>query len=104
MRVIIPEIALKSNKEMYFQKGSTLRTDENGRAEATECLPGTLVLPGHAEESKSVLRLIAEELSPGVHLSLMSQYHPTSFLSESPSPSETALIEKNMWLLLRRVE
>ncbi len=39
-----------------------------------------LVLPGHAEESKNVLSPIAEELSPGVHLSLMSQYHPTSLV------------------------
>ena len=36
-----------------------------------------LVLPGHSEESKKVLRMIAEELSPGVSISLMSQYHPT---------------------------
>ena len=42
-----------------------------------------LVLPGHAEESKKVLRTIAEELSPGIHLSLMSQYHPTSAVDES---------------------
>ena len=35
-----------------------------------------LVLPGHIKESKKVLRSISEELSPGVHLSLMSQYHP----------------------------
>ena len=43
-----------------------------------------LVLPGHVEESKNVLRLIAEELSPGVHLSLMSQYHPTSGVINHP--------------------
>ena len=36
-----------------------------------------LVLPGHAEESKRVLKAIAEEISTGVSLSLMSQYHPT---------------------------
>ena len=28
-----PEVALKAIKEMYYQKGSTLRIDENGRAE-----------------------------------------------------------------------
>ena len=47
-----------------------------GRAE-NGLLIRHLVLPGHAEESKKVLYSIAEELSPGVHLSLMSQYHPT---------------------------
>ena len=70
-----PEIALKALKEMYYQKGSTLSIDEDGRAD-NGLLIRHLVLPGHAEESKQVLHSIAEELSPGVHLSLMSQYHP----------------------------
>ena len=70
-----PVIALKALKEMYYQKGSTLRVDENGRIE-NGMLIRHLVLPGHAGESIKVLKSIAEELSPGVHLSLMSQYHP----------------------------
>jgi putative pyruvate formate lyase activating enzyme len=70
-----PETALKAIKEMYYQKGSTLTIDD-GHAE-NGLLIRHLVLPGHAEESKKVLHSIAEELSPGVHLSLMSQYHPT---------------------------
>ena len=74
-----PEIALKAIKEMYYQKGSTVAIDENGRAE-NGLLIRHLVLPGHAEESKKVLRSIAEELSQGVHLSLMSQYHPTALV------------------------
>ena len=72
-----PAVTLEAIKEMYHQKGSTLRVDENGSAE-NGLLIRHLVLPGHVEESKNVLRLLAEELSPGVHLSLMSQYHPTS--------------------------
>lgn len=71
-----PEVALKAIKEMYYQKGSTLSLDAGGRAE-NGLLIRHLVLPGHTEESKKVLYSIAEELSPGVHLSLMSQYHPT---------------------------
>ena len=78
-----PEVALKAIKEMYFQKGSSLSTDENGRAE-NGLLIRHLVLPGHAEESKKVLRSIAEEISPGVHLSLMSQYHPTILVRHHP--------------------
>lgn len=78
-----PETALKSIKEMYFQKGSILLIDENGRAE-NGLLIRHLVLPGHAEESKNVLVSIAEELSPGIHLSLMSQYHPTAQVSHHP--------------------
>ncbi len=71
-----PETALKALKRMYFHKGSTMPLDNEGRAQ-NGILIRHLVLPGHAEESKKVLRSIAEELSPGVHLSLMSQYHPT---------------------------
>jgi putative pyruvate formate lyase activating enzyme len=78
-----PETALKSIKEMYYQKGSTLLMDENGRAE-NGLLIRHLVLPGHAEESKNVLVSIAEELSPGIHLSLMSQYHPTAQVRNHP--------------------
>ena len=71
-----PEVALKAIKEMYYQKGSALQVDNNGRAE-NGMLIRHLVLPGYVEESKKVLRVIAEKLSPGVHISLMSQYHPT---------------------------
>jgi putative pyruvate formate lyase activating enzyme len=71
-----PEVALNIVKEMYFQVGSSFLTDEAGQAEKG-ILIRHLVLPGHAGESKKVLRKIAEELSTGIHLSLMSQYHPT---------------------------
>jgi putative pyruvate formate lyase activating enzyme len=71
-----PEVALKAIKEMYFQKGSTLITDEDGVAE-NGILLRHLVLPGHVNESISILRKIAEEVSTGIHISLMSQYHPT---------------------------
>jgi putative pyruvate formate lyase activating enzyme len=76
-----PEVVLKALKRIYYQKGSTLRIDSEGRAE-NGILIRHLVLPGHAEESKKVLRSIAEELSTGVHISLMSQYHPTSFVKD----------------------
>jgi putative pyruvate formate lyase activating enzyme len=78
-----PVIALKAIKEMYYQKGSTLRVDENGGAE-NGLLIRHLILPGYVDESKNVLRSIAEELSPAVHLSLMSQYHPTSLVRNHP--------------------
>ncbi len=78
-----PAVALKAIREMYYQKGSTLRIDDRGRAE-NGMLIRHLVLPGKAEESKKVLRSLAEELSTGVHISLMSQYHPTSFVRDHP--------------------
>lgn len=70
-----PDIAVKALKEMYFQKGSSLLKDQNGKAESG-LLIRHLVLPGHAGESKKVLETIADELSTGVNISLMSQYHP----------------------------
>jgi len=78
-----PAIALKAIKEMYYQKGSTLTFDEDGRAE-NGLVIRHLVLPGLVVESKDVLKSIAEELSTGVHLSLMSQYHPTSQVINHP--------------------
>jgi putative pyruvate formate lyase activating enzyme len=76
-----PDIALKAIKRMYYQKGSTLQLDDESRA-TSGMLIRHLVLPGHAGESKKVLRKIAGELSTGVHLSLMSQYHPTPFVKD----------------------
>lgn len=70
-----PEVALKALKEMYYQKGSRLITDDEGVAEKG-LLIRHLVLPGHTDESKKILRNVAEELSTGVNVSLMSQYHP----------------------------
>ncbi len=78
-----PEIAVKALKKMYYQKGSTLHLDKEGRAESG-MLIRHLVLPGHVEESKKVLRTIADELSTGVHLSLMSQYHPIPYVKDHP--------------------
>lgn len=78
-----PEIALKALRKMYYQKGSSLMTDEKGRA-VQGLLIRHLVLPGHIEESKDVLRMIASELSPGIHLSLMSQYHPVPNVKNHP--------------------
>jgi len=70
-----PVFALRAIKEMYYQKGSTLQLDANGKAESGLIIRH-LVLPGYVEESKNVLRTIAEEISTGVNISLMSQYHP----------------------------
>lgn len=88
-----PLVALKAIKEMYFQKGSKLWLNEEGRAE-NGMLIRHLVLPGHADESKKVLKSIAEELSPGVHLSLMSQYHPTSEAKDDPFLSRSLYKEE----------
>jgi putative pyruvate formate lyase activating enzyme len=71
-----PEIAAKALKEMYRQKGSSLHLADDQTAESGIIIRH-LVLPGQVENSKKVLRFIAEEISSGLHLSLMSQYYPT---------------------------
>ncbi len=78
-----PDIAKLALKEMFRQKGSNLWLDEEGVAESGLIIRH-LVLPGAVENSKGVLRIIAEELSVGVHISLMSQYWPTPAVSEHP--------------------
>jgi putative pyruvate formate lyase activating enzyme len=71
-----PEVAAAALKEMYRQKGAALHLDEQGRAESGIVIRH-LVLPGNIENSLEVLRYIAQEISPKVHISLMSQYYPT---------------------------
>lgn len=83
-----PDIALRAIKRMYYQKGSTLHLDIEGRAESG-LLIRHLVLPGHADESKGVLLKLAEEISPGINISLMSQYHPTPFVGDHPDLNRT---------------
>lgn len=78
-----PEIAAAALKEMYRQKGSTLIVNDNGLAESG-IIVRHLVLPGADEQSIKVLKFIAEEISPKLHISLMAQYYPISEVSNHP--------------------
>ena len=71
-----PEMALKAHKEMLRQMGSSLIVDNEGYA-MRGMLIRHLVLPGHITNSIKVLEAIASELSPHVHVALMSQYYPS---------------------------
>jgi putative pyruvate formate lyase activating enzyme len=88
-----PQVALMAIKRMYYQKGSTLPLDKDGRAE-NGILIRHLVLPGYARESEKVLKILAEELSPGVSLSLMSQYHPTPYINDNANLKRTLYKEE----------
>jgi putative pyruvate formate lyase activating enzyme len=70
-----PEVAFSAIKEMFYQKGSVLSTDEKGNAD-NGILLRHLVLPGYVNESKNILKKIADDISTGINISLMSQYHP----------------------------
>jgi putative pyruvate formate lyase activating enzyme len=78
-----PEVAAKAVKEMYRQKGAEIRLDDEGLIESGLIIRH-LVLPGQVENSKAVLRFIAEELSLDVYISLMAQYYPTPAVAEHP--------------------
>jgi len=67
--------ALASVKEMIRQVGTTLHTDEEGIARRG-IIVRHLVLPGFAGNSLEVLKMVAERLSPNLHISIMSQYYP----------------------------
>ncbi|MCX6285802.1 MAG: 4Fe-4S cluster-binding domain-containing protein [Bacteroidetes bacterium] len=78
-----PRVAADAIKEMYRQKGSALHlTDEN--TANSGIVIRHLVLPRQVQNSLHVLRYIAEEISPKLHISLMSQYYPTARVMDHP--------------------
>ncbi|OGP91610.1 MAG: hypothetical protein A2031_08790 [Deltaproteobacteria bacterium RBG_19FT_COMBO_43_11] len=77
-----PRFALDSLKEMVRQVGDDLEM-ENGVAKKG-VIVRHLVLPGKIENSKEVLRLIKEEVSTSVPISLMSQYTPVAKVRHHP--------------------
>lgn len=83
-----PAIATAAIREMFRQKGSRLWLDADGHIESGLIIRH-LVLPGKIENSKRVLRWIATELSHNVHVSLMSQYHPSARVAGDPSLGRT---------------
>ncbi|MFH0893273.1 MAG: radical SAM protein [Bacteroidota bacterium] len=71
-----PETAFSAIKEMVRQKGTSVRLNNEGQA-GSGVIVRHLVLPGHVENSVNALKMLAEEISPLLHISLMSQYYPT---------------------------
>ncbi|HEX3008753.1 MAG TPA: radical SAM protein [Bacteroidales bacterium] len=88
-----PDVAGEALKEMFRQKGSTLKVDDNGIA-VSGMIIRHLVLPDAIENSTGVLRFIAEELSERVHISLMSQYFPTPRVRQIPQLNRLITIEE----------
>lgn len=83
------EYALAALKEMVHQVGTTLHTDDRGIARRGIIIRH-LVLPGFVENSIGVLKLIADQLSPNLHISLMSQYYPPDRIAEHNRNSQIA--------------
>ncbi|MFC2107393.1 radical SAM protein [Bacteroidota bacterium] len=86
------EIALKALKEMYRQIGNAFIVDNSGYL-MRGILIRHLVLPSHAENSKEVLKMIAD-VSLKLHISLMSQYQPNIYVKDIPGLSGTVKSEE----------
>jgi len=69
-----PEVNRRAVTEMYRQVGD-LELDENGVAQKG-LLVRHLVLPEGIAGTESIMRFLAEEVSPNTYVSLMSQYFP----------------------------
>jgi putative pyruvate formate lyase activating enzyme len=78
-----PAVVKKSILEMYRQKGSTVVLNDQDQA-YTGLIIRHLVLPGQIKDSIKILQWIADELSPSVSISLMSQYYPTVCVAGHP--------------------
>ncbi len=70
-----PQVAMRSIREMVRQKGVELVLNSAGEIQSG-VIVRHLVLPGQVENSRRVLRFLAEEVSPRITISLMSQYSP----------------------------
>jgi len=78
-----PGYAAAALKEMYRQKGASLITGPDNTA-VSGIIVRHLVLPGHVSNSIRVMRFLAGEISPKIHVSLMAQYYPTVRVSDHP--------------------
>jgi putative pyruvate formate lyase activating enzyme len=74
-----PEVARAAFTEMHRQVGD-LKTDEHGIAKRG-LLVRHLVMPGHLADTESILRFLAEEISPDTYINVMAQYHPSGKVS-----------------------
>jgi len=69
-----PDKAITAIKEMYRQVGN-IEIDNEGNAKSGLIIRH-LILPGHIQESCTILEWIAANISTKVYISLMSQFHP----------------------------
>ena len=70
------EKAKEALREMYRQVGDELVYE--GVVIVRGLIIRQLILPNDLSDTEKVFKFIAEELSPKVHISLMSQYYPTN--------------------------
>lgn len=79
------EVDRKVLLEMFRQTGGRLELDDDGIARKGMVIRH-LVLPGNVDNSKAVLKWIADELSNQIHISIMAQYFPAHRVSDDFCP------------------
>jgi putative pyruvate formate lyase activating enzyme len=77
-----PEVVRAVVKEMHRQVGD-LMVDARGIAQHG-LIVRHLVMPGMTQDSATVLRFIADELSPQTYVNIMDQYRPCFQAARSP--------------------
>ena len=71
-----PQVAMQVQFGKWCdKKGLDLVVNDHGEIQSG-VIVRHLVLPGQVENSRRVLRYLAEEISPQITISLMSQYNP----------------------------
>ncbi|MCS6859931.1 MAG: hypothetical protein NZT92_06390 [Abditibacteriales bacterium] len=79
-----PDMARRAIKEMHRQVGDLI-LDERGLARRGLIIRH-LVMPGHLDETREILRWIAEEIGPNTYVNIMAQYHPAGKVSRDLYP------------------
>jgi putative pyruvate formate lyase activating enzyme len=79
-----PEAARQAIQEMHRQVGD-LKFDQNHLAKRG-LLIRHLVMPGLPEETKAIMRFLAEDISPDTFVNIMAQYRPAGKVSAEKYP------------------
>lgn len=77
-----PEVARKMIKIMHKQVGD-LVVDENGIA-LRGIILRHLVMPGCLDDTREIMRFVAEEISRDTFVNIMDQYHPAGLVRMRP--------------------
>ncbi|HET6947215.1 MAG TPA: radical SAM protein [bacterium] len=77
-----PEVARRTIGEMHRQVGA-LVIDKSGLARRGVLLRH-LVMPGALEDTRRIMRWIAQTLGPDTYVNVMAQYHPAGQVGRNP--------------------
>lgn len=99
-----PDVALQAIDEMVRQVGSLKFDVFNGQKRMIKgVVVRHLLLPGHLEDSKRVVKLLFERYGNSVSLSLMNQYTPTLVTLRDKGNADAAKILDKFPNLVQRV-